>query len=469
MKNYQPDSAAQAQSRNGEIDDQWTEARRVFAILRERGIPVGGPWAGPPPEKKGDAPGKVAQSRAIFHATYPVISRGTVDELIRRELLSCSEHHWRFGDKNNGSTRRLDGGKWKRADNERDDWHKLIGLEDITRHNRQPVLFVIEGSKDALAAAELAGRFGSLEQAGIVCALGSGYRPDKQPHEIGQLKGRRVLLIGDNDAAGRDAVVIVSTALAEATVDYRVWDWTAWPGKAKDLYDALVEAPDRANEHFALFNNTFFSPPLSSHSSTIQPFNPSTNTTGATGLSDEEVLGIVHPFIVTERGTGNRQAFMLARAIKSRRLDETEIDRIHGVWFEESRSLLPPDDDRTKLLEKFYRQINRVRFTESGLEAAWDRAGAATPPFIPAWDGNEKVTLLAAFCRELQRNAGNRAFICPVNVVQRLFNLRFPPQADRLLKALEEEGVIKSVDRGAPHLSGKRGKPTLWRFLYPME
>jgi hypothetical protein len=66
--------------------------------------------------------------------------------------------------------------------------------------------------------------------------------------------------------------------------------------------------------------------------------------------------------------------------------------------------------------------------------------------------------------RELQREAGDKSFICPVNVIVNFVPLRFAEQAKRLLLALEKLGVVECVQRGAPHLPGKPGKSSLWRY-----
>ena len=117
-------------------------------------------------------------TQRLFRQAFPTINEETVNELVRRGLLHLAEHKWRFGDANNGTTRRLDRRKWKRANNSGADWHRLIGLDDVIQHDRRRVIFVIEGSKDALAAAaELTRRCGILAEVGIVCALGGGYRP----------------------------------------------------------------------------------------------------------------------------------------------------------------------------------------------------------------------------------------------------------------------------------------------------
>src|SRR5947207_1238652 len=109
-----------------------------------------------------------------FINQFEPVSIATVEELIDRGLFQLIDRdHWRFGDEHNGSTRRLDGRKWNRPDTKGDDWHRLTALSDVIRNDRKRVLFVLEGTKDALAGAELAQRCGKLSETGIVCALGS--------------------------------------------------------------------------------------------------------------------------------------------------------------------------------------------------------------------------------------------------------------------------------------------------------
>ena len=402
-------------------------------------------------------------ARSLLLKSFPCISEETIKELERRRLSHISQGQWRFGDENNGTTRRFRTKKWKRADNSGSDWHKLIGLNDVIQNDRRRVIFVIEGSKDALAAAELARRHGILPEVGIVCALGSGYRPI--PAELQQLKGRSVLLIGDNDAAGMNTTRIVCSALKDTAVDHEVWDWSNCPHK--DLYEFLA-AVDAAGKQFSAPHIcTFFFSPLPSYSSTVQPFNCSTTQTP--GLSEEEKLGIVYPFIVTERGTGNFMSFQLARAIKNQKLSLKEIEEVFHLWFTKSLPLLPPDANEAESLKTFYRQLKRVRFTASGLEAACERARNGKVPFIPARDGDIEIANLAALCRELQRNSGDRPFICPVNVVQKFLRLRWPSQANYLLHTLEDEEVIECVERGLPNRRGQKGKSTLWHFKLPLD
>jgi hypothetical protein len=323
-----------------------------------------------------------------FNDAYPSISVETIEALMLRGLFHWSEQYWRFGDDSNGSTRRLDGKRWIRADNSGRDWHKLVGLSDVVRHDRRYVMFAVEGSKDALAAAELVHRIGVLDQVGIVCALGSGYRPLMS--EIQQLRGRHVLVIGDNDAAGQRTAEIVSRALEQGGSDHHVWNWSPWLNSGsdvKDVYDAVALLDSWAGgrafpgagffeqaemQNSASCTHNFSPSSLPSQSSTIHLFNGSTTETH--GISAEEKLGIVAPFILTKRGTGNAMSFQLARAIKNNNFPIMDIEKIFHLWFEKSRPLLPPHADEGKSLETFFRQLKRVRFTNSGLEAACQRA-----------------------------------------------------------------------------------------------
>ena len=171
---------------------------------------------------------------------------------------------------------------------------------------------------------------------------------------------------------------------------------------------------------------------------------------------------------MTEPKTGNRKSFDLARSIKHMKLDMDDIDAIFKLWFAKSRPYLLKDADEGESLSTFYRQLKRVRFTNTALEAAIERARKATPPFIAARDGDVQLAKLAALCRELQRNVGDRPFICPVTVAVDFVPVRWRAQANYLLHVLEDEGVIECVDRGAPHNHGMKGKPTMWRYKLPM-
>jgi hypothetical protein len=176
------------------------------------------------------------QSVRGFCAVHSSISPKTVRELMRRGLLHLNDEHWRFGDSSNrGVTRSLDDLGFKHSHTRGATWHGLIGLSDLVENDRREAWLVIEGSKDALAAAEIAQRLGVLHEVGILAALSSGYRPI--PAELEKLRGRRVRVIGDNDAAGRNTMLLVSNKLTDTGIDHAIWNWDG--DRSKDLYDWL--------------------------------------------------------------------------------------------------------------------------------------------------------------------------------------------------------------------------------------
>jgi hypothetical protein len=411
----------------------------------------------------GDSIGELAKRLAI--GPQPI------EEAIHRGLLTFVKHRnlrcWRFGDRANGTTRALHASKFVRSDNKGADWHKLIGRADVIEHDRRFVIFVLEGSTDAVAGLELAHRAGLLQQVGVVAAQGAGYRPIRS--EVAQLHGRKVLLIGDRDAAGVEATRRVSEALMETQVEHAILNWNAFDrGDGKDLCELVKATKGKKGfsyEHFFFF----FSP---SYGSTVQQFNGSTHAGNSIPNrrfnSSTHIQRLVDPFVVKKRGTGNACSFALARALRAHEvmsntlLIDTDIDKIFHYWFMKSHPSLPPDADEEKSLAHFYKQIRRVRYLPCALDAALKRATALPLPDIASLNTNELK--VAALMRELQRDAAEKSFICPVNVIVRFLPLSHPEKAKRILLVLEQTGVIECVERGAPHMPGKPGKSSIWRY-----
>ena len=101
--------------------------------------------------------------------------------------------------------------------------------------------------------------------------------------------------------------------------------------------------------------------------------------------------------------------------------------------------MLPADADEEKTLRKFYGQLRPANYLK-----------------------------VAALNRELQRDAGDRPYICPVNKITGFLQLKYPEQANWIQHQLEKADVIHCVGRGEPHRQGRRGKSTLWRYLRPL-
>ena len=414
-----------------------------------------------------------ATKNSAFLKAFPLFSPETVTDVSRRGLLSVLDRGlWRFGDSNNGSTRRLDDRqKFVRCDNEGVEWHKLIGLCDVIERDRRNVIFVLEGSKDALAAFEFLRRAGLLSpDVGVVTALGAGYRPITA--ELLQLVGRKVFLIGDRDQAGMESVQRVSDALTGHGINHVALNWNSFPHfDGKDLFD-LLKSDNGKNPSLYKKFFLFFSP---SNGSTVQRFNGSTHSPSSLPSggfnSSTHIQELVSLFVLKKRGTGNAFSFALARALREHEttsntlMDTSMIDEVFHDWFTKSQPLLPPDADEQKSLVHFYKQMRRVRYPTGALDAALERAAAAPLPDLPGM--SDTVRKVAALVRELQRDAGEKSFIAPVNVVAKFANLDHPEKAKRILFILEKAGVIQCVDRGAPHMPGKPGKSTIWRAQPP--
>jgi Toprim domain-containing protein len=453
---------------------------------------------------------------------FQCLSGSTLALLESRNLLQLIDKgKWHYGDDNNGGSRYLKGGQWKECDTSGDDWHKLAGLQDVIAKNRKQVAFVLEGVKDALAAAELFNRLGLLPTTGIVAALGAGYRPIES--EIASLRGRKVVLIGDADPTGRECIARVSAALVRHEVEHIA---AIWHKGAKDVFE-LVElcASQKINFARAFFSLTqFFSSLPSLHTpqplnhstpSTIQPFissHPSTQVEDGSSVeaqkksvaSSDSSVGVaqaadfnpstqvelprqnvsgdgndfnpstqVASFVAQAPSMGNRCSFLLAHALRSYEersgtiLSDEIVEAVFKEWFTRSRSMLPADADFEKSHRRFLDQMGRVRYTDSALKAACERANNSPLPDLPGL--LDTARRVAALYRELQRAAGRgRSFICPVNILVDWVPFRWPEQARLWQARLEKEGVIECAERGAPHVRGKRGKSTLWRYMKPL-
>lgn len=403
------------------------------------------------------------------------ISDDAWNEAIRRDLLHVTGATFRYGDRvNAGTSHRLRDRKWKHSHSSGDEWHRLIGLEWAVEHECPRVLLVLEGAYDALAGYELLRRAKLLEpQTAIVSGLGSGCRLNES--EIASLRERKVVLVGDRDAAGLNCVKLASQALCAQDVDHVV---LLWPPPAKDLCELVEHHAQRKADVAPLISaleKFFSSPSLPSYRSTSQQLNSSTaqqfnySTQEDQNRTDElsrSTQDIVEPHVVKIASSGNTYSFKLARALVERYgaalSDEIVRATVH-YWFIRSRPLLPVDAEFERTLRKFYGQLSRVRFTSGGLSAARERARSAPLPDIPTL--SEPQLRAAALHRELQREAGEASYICPINTIQDFLGQRWPEQARWIQRQLEQAKVILCVKRGIPNAKGFKGTCSFWRYL----
>jgi hypothetical protein len=387
----------------------------------------------------------------MFLTANPFFSAETIAEVSSRGLFSLpAPNKWRLGDERNGSTRSIRGRKFVQCDRDGPDWHKLIGLRDITERNRRYVIFVLEGSKDALAAFEFAHRAGILTEVGVITALGAGYRPISD--EPAQLVGRRVILVGDRDQAGMESVQRVSAALCKYGIDHVVINWNGFANfSGKDLFDLLKNLNGQTASLSIDFLSFFSLLPssLSSPYSLSSLFSPA-------------------PFICTGAGQRNRKLFELARAtkqfenVRQRKLTGSEVAHIFEDWYAPSATFIGMRRD--ECLIHFLRLREKVRFVAADVKEVMARAQSEPLPDI----GINCVPLqkIAALCRALQRPQLGHPFFCSVRMAMTFAGFASASAAHDALRVLEFMGVIECVKRGIP---GNAGNPaTRYRYMLPL-
>jgi hypothetical protein len=184
-------------------------------------------------------------------AAQLTISPRAIDEAVRRGLLRFEKHRgvasWRFGDMRNGCLRRLDGQPFDingqrvkaEAETKGESWHRLIGLDDVLANDRHEILLIPEGGKDALAALHFAAAEDTIREIGVVAALGSAVK--LIPDDIEKLRGRRIRIFPDVDAAGRVATARISQAIARPASEAQIFDLAGLyrddGAPVKDLFD----------------------------------------------------------------------------------------------------------------------------------------------------------------------------------------------------------------------------------------
>jgi hypothetical protein len=95
--------------------------------------------------------------------------------------------------------------------------------------------------------------------------------------------------------------------------------------------------------------------------------------------------------------------------------------------------------------------------------SAAERARRTQVEPLRGHDGALLARLIAP-CRELQRDARDQPFKCPVKFVQHFLCLTSLAHASGLLRKLEHRGVIQCVRRGTVSRGDVKGVATLWRF-----
>jgi len=459
-------------------------------------------------------------------AVQLMISPQAISEAVRRGLVSFKKYRgarcWRFGDERNGCLRRLDGQPFQingkrvkvAAETRGEAWHRLIGLDDVSRNDRREILLVIEGSKDALAALHFADVEGVLSRIGLVTALSASVNP--LADDLEKFHGCRVRIFGDADAAGEDAASRIAQRFLPIATEVQIFNLTDLNREdgapVEDLFDLTRIGYDDFENNRDLWNVTdlgsrgprvsvmerqsaFFSPSsnhpflLTKTAASCQHDLPVTkdnlrSTNDHQGwrgeekrkISIESLLEIADSVVCHEKGKAHSLQFELARQVRRFetehvRLSNNELRRIHRRWFSASTAL-PMELTEVESFGDFIDRLRKVRIipgtTGDTLLLAKERALSLPLPAIPGFiDAPDSMRKIAALHRELQRASNSAPHFCTAEDAREFAGLKHKIEAHRIQSRLADDrmGVLRCVKRGDPH---KGGRPTLWLFLLPI-
>ena len=184
------------------------------------------------------------------------------------------------------------------------------------------------------------------------------------------------------------------------------------------------------------------------------------------GVSLSKVGDLISQIAPRDFHQNNASLFNLARLVVSyqnaegRLATEKELEFVFDRWCLLARSFWrhTRDDYWAEFLQAYH--YARIGLDQDPLELALNCARAMPLPIVPGFS-DERVRLLAAICRELQRQMRDGSFFLPTRKLGRVLGAHWGTIA-RWLVALEALGVI----RLAPGEIRKRGGTRCPRYQY---
>ncbi len=170
-----------------------------------------------------------------------------------------------------------------------------------------------------------------------------------------------------------------------------------------------------------------------------------------------------------EFGTRNRRVFDLARTLKSlpqfAGAEARDLRSVVQEWHRRALSKI-----RTKEFEEswidFLKAWPRVRYPRGSepMMEIFQRAVEGERPQIAVakYPDNERLQILVALCRELQRATGGQPFYLSCRVAGRLLSVSHT-EAGRWLFLLESDGILRVVAKGGTHENPRNA--TRFRYL----
>lgn len=423
------------------------------------------------------------------------VSQEAVEEAHRRGWLSFVEHRgkpsWRIGDAKNGCVRSLDGTPFKigrelckaEAETKGDDWHRLIGLDDVVAHDRLMVLLV-EGIPDALAALHFAACEGTLSTIGIVIVLGEGARLLAADSE--QLCGRKVRIVGDATPGGMAAAEIWGEAIVRFADEVQLLDLRglrrADGAVVKDLNDCTRIHADDYEENRELWGIT----DLESGGRRVRV------------ISKPPLLPLMEVFSAAGHSKTGSQTYREAEKQRNGETEETEKRREREGGEEKKESCAVPHNLKPTGMDALLfgtipstpGETNRLLFVLAGRLRREAKRGADLPPLVKAaaleWlkragkiaDGRnweDVVTMLEKRISRV-RSAGN-PFLDALEILDTLPPVEHPILVDRpklerlarLCRVMGERGEFSLSTRQAAQTVGAKDASTGGDYLDLLE
>jgi hypothetical protein len=436
------------------------------------------------------------------------LSPKAISEAVRRGLVSFRKHRgiacWRFGDARNGCLRRLDGQPFQIngervkavAENRGNEWHRLIGFDDVLANDRREILLIVEGSKDALAALHFADAEGSLSDVGVVAALGAGV--NLCADDVERFSGRRVRIFGDSDTAGQETMSRVGKQLIAVAEEVQIFNlaglYCQRGSFVKDLFDlSRIDCNDfEANrdlwsvtdlnskgERVSVLRNEHefsFSPPPLPHVSPESHGFPVYPVSSTQELGKElEELALRNA--CTKRDTARSRRWQLDRDLKAvekriaRELNPEELIPTFDKWYSISRPYLDPKKTRDDYLAKFLAELGKVRVPTGEGEAlrkALEHVSTLPVLALPILPGiteaPESWRRLAALHCELARQSANGTYFLSCRDAAKAYQGLNKDSALSINLALARLGVVERVRVGDTRPGGKASE---FRYLLP--
>ena len=432
-------------------------------------------------------------------AAQLAISPQAIEEAIRRKLLSFVKRRnsrcWRFGDSRNGSFRRIDGEPFRirgecvkaEAEAKGESWHQLIGLDDVVANDRGEILLIPEGSKDALAALHLADAEDRLMDVGVVAALGSAVK--LIPGDVEKLRGRRIRIFPDVDAAGQNAAARIGQAIATLAAEAQIFDLRGLcrddGAPVRDLFDVTrigyddfeanrdlcsITDLDSKGERVSVLTKEhefLFSPPPLPHvfpESHGFPVYPVSNSREL----EKELEDLAKRNACVTRHTARPRRWKLERDLAGvakrigRELRTGELLKTFDEWHCASQPHLDPIKTREDYLAKFLAELGKVRVPTGNGEALKEALehvstlSALELPILPEMvEAPESWRRLAALHRGLARQSANGSYFLTCRDAAKADAGLNKDSALTINRALERLGVIKCERVGDARPGGK--------------